>query len=386
MAILNHKILGQVKPTAPDQEIELYVVPANATVEVKTLIVCHTGSGSNDTYRIAVCRNSESTTARNYIYYDNGILANTTESLSVNLSLSPGDSIVVSANDANIVFHAYGTEIYTPAYGVSFLVYENGSTSTVRLYGLETNLNYLKYSDEDESLKIGFRGYGPNNELTVDFPSDVDRSTFIYALETARAYGYGFYDSIDPANPLVYIGDNISTDGTTTTSTTTTTTAGPTTTTTTTVAGTTTSTTSTTTIAGTTTTTTAPPARVTWKFSLGSGAAQAGFSIDIYGLSDYLGVVDEIYTEPGTRTGEIETQYLSDPDYVFDIFVDTISSYGVRIDIFDVTNPAVRFRVAATGNGHNSIGDPSYYEYGQTHLYYSDFNRGRVYEIVASVV
>jgi hypothetical protein len=170
-------------------------------------------------------------------------------------------------------------------------------------------MNYVKYSDEDSKLRIGFRGFGPTNEIEIDFPSDVDRDTFMLALEKARLYGA--QGSLDPVSPIVYIGNNISTDGTTTTttSTTTTTTAAPATTTTTTATP---ATTTTTTAASTTTTTTAfvPFAPIIeWKITVPDEVSDLYVKavLTLVDLTDnqYIEYVNEFHgsQDPAVKTG-----------------------------------------------------------------------------------
>lgn len=314
MPIEIYKLLGQVQPAGATDTV-LYTAPANASVEIKTLIIAHTGSG-NTTIRVSVSKDGAAAVAKDYLYYDYAISANSTKiDSNINLSLVAGDVIRVRAADADVTFQVHGVEIYTPAYGAYFDVHENGVTSTIRLYGLETNLNYLKYSDEDENLYIGFRGYGPTNEIRVPFPSAEDRLVFVQSLEQARIYGN--YGNFDPVVPMVSIGDNISYSGTTST-----TTAAPETTTTTTVAGTTTTSTST-----TTTTTAAPDPVIYWNFVQYASASDAQFEI---GIDNAVAVLEEssIQDGPLTVTG----------DYVIDYVAIYCSNTSLsQIKVWDVT-------------------------------------------------
>lgn len=404
MPILNHKILGQL--AAPAANIAtvgtLYTVPANTTAEVKTLIVTHTGS-SNHTYRIAVRKNGESITDRNYVFYDKGISNAATEIHAVDLSLSANDVISVSASSLDIAFHAYGTEIYTPAHAVSFDVYENGVVTTIRLYGLESNLNYMKYADEDDSLRIGFRGYGPQSEIKLGFGSDIERDAFMNQLEQARLYGNPF--TFDPVYPIVYIGNNIGTDATTTTSTTTipplttTTTAAPTTTTTsttttTTAAPTTTSTTttSTTTTSSTTTTTTLAPTSASfyWEIQVLGYVQEAIFTVGLQQESagDSI-IVDRVISNARSTTieGEDKTSINA-----IDMWLTPVSismkddSYAARMEFYDVTDPENPDLIAKTGVLDSPNG-PAYWTYGGASLDLTDnyLVLGRSYKILVKL-
>jgi hypothetical protein len=406
MPILNHKILGQaVAPAASLTTFAtLYTVPANTTVEVKTLIVTHTGSGNHE-YRIAVLRDGEALTDRNYLFYNNEIATKATEIHSVNLSLSAGDVISVSANSTDVTFQAYGTEIYTPAHAVAFDVYENGVVTTIRLYGLENNLNYMKYADEDESLRIGFRGYGPLSEVKLGFGSEIERDAFMNQLEQARLYGNPF--TFDPVQPIVYIGNNIGTDATTTTSTTTippltttttstttTTTAAPTTTTTTATPTTTTTTAAptTTTTSSTTTTTTLAPTSATlyWEVQVLGYVQEAIF---IVGLQQEDGgdsiIVDRIISNARSTTieGEDRTSINAANMWLTPLSISMKDdSYAARIEFYDVTDPLNPDLIDKTGFSDNPNG-PGYWTYGGASLNLtSDYLvLGRSYRIIVKL-
>jgi hypothetical protein len=405
MPILNHKILGQaVAPAANSSTFAtLYTVPANTTVEIKTLIVTHTGSG-NHGYWIAVRRNGEALTDRNYLFYENEISTKATEIHSVNLSLSAGDVISVSANSTDVTFQAHGTEIYTPAHAVSFDVYENGVVTTIRLYGLETNLNYMKYADEDDSLKIGFRGYGPLSEIKLGFGSDIERDAFMNQLEQARLYGNPF--TFDPVYPIVYIGNNIGTDATTTTTTTTippltttttsttstTTTSTTSTTTTTTLAPTTTSTTTSTT-STTTTTTTLPPtsAGLEWEIQVLGYIQEARFTVNLLedsGEPD-ITLVDEVISNlRNTVIGNtVDRNLINDNDMWFSPIIVSMKddTYAARIEFYDVTDSEpVLIKSEPTVTDPNSY---RYWSYGGAVLETTEnyIELGREYKIIVKL-
>jgi hypothetical protein len=320
MPIEIYKLLGQVEPAA-NTETVLYTAPANATVEIKTFTLNHNGSG-NTTAWLSVSKDGAATTGKDYIYFNYAISANSTKiDSNINLTLAAGDVIRVKGADNDISFQVHGVEIYTPAYGAYFDVYENGVISTIRLYGLETNLNYLKYSDEDENLYIGFRGYGPTNEIRVPFPSAEDRLVFVQSLEQARIYGN--YGNFDPVVPMVSIGNNIAYSGTTST-----TTSAPATTTTTTVAGTTTTSTST-----TSTTTAAPDPVIYWNFNQYPSASDAQFEISVNGSI-------EVLAESASQDGPISVASLYEIDYVAVYCSNTSLS---QIQVWDVTNETDKY-------------------------------------------
>ena len=390
MPIVQHKILGQVQPAA-NVEAVLYDVPPNKTALVSTIFLCHVATNGTANYTIAVCKDDETISAKNYLYYPSAtISAGATTRLDVNLSLSAGDQIKVKSGDPDLTFNAYGTEFSTPSYGVVFDVYENGVANTIRLYGIETNLNYVKYSDEDDKLKIGFRGYGPTNEIEIDFPSDVDRELFVNTLDQARLYGY--VPGQDPVFPLLYIGNNISTDATTTTSTTTTTTAGPTTTTSTTTSTTTTSTTTTSTSTTTTTTTAGPPQApiIEYVFSVDRKVTGTTVTFSICLLNSTNGQSESpvvgwqwsesygVYSDAGTADSYLLNNYNPNPEYYFSEISASAASdpnLRLRVELYEIVNygtdeeDSILRAANATGNTPSEY---PYYSYGSAAALYTD--------------
>jgi hypothetical protein len=215
------------------------------------ITVSNAGSGTH-TFSIALSSNGAAPSNGDWVC-DAINLAKNVEYETAEYTLEAGTVVRVKTDDGtDFTFQAHGVEYYTPAQAAYFDVIEGGVQSTVKLYNLEDNLTYVFYTDEDSLARVGFRGYGPDNELAVNFPSPYERSNFLTALDNARFYGYGIYGPPSTPTAPVYLGDNtIAGASTTTTSTTSTTTTSTSTTTTTTAApGTTTSTTSTTTTAG----------------------------------------------------------------------------------------------------------------------------------------
>ena len=248
MAAEVYKVLGRVKSAGANVLSTLYTVPANAMARIR-VTVSNAGSATHN-FSIALSKNGAAASNGDYVC-DAVNLAKNVEYETAEYTLEAGTVVRVKTDDGtDFTFQAHGVEYYTPAQAAYFDVIDGGVQSTVKLYNLEDNLTYVFYTDEDSLARVGFRGYGPDNELAVNFPSPYERSNFLTALDNARFYGYGIYGP--SSTPIVYLGDNtIAGASTTTTSTSTTTTTSTSTTTTTTAApGTTTSTTSTTTTAG----------------------------------------------------------------------------------------------------------------------------------------
>ena len=104
-----HKVLGQVNPSATTSTT-LYTVPSSTDAIVSSISVCNLAS-SSATYRIAV-RPAGATLANvHYLAYDVTVGAADTTILTVGLTLDTTDVITVYGSTANLVFHAYGSEI-----------------------------------------------------------------------------------------------------------------------------------------------------------------------------------------------------------------------------------------------------------------------------------
>ena len=105
----SYKVLGQVNPSATTSTT-LYTVPSSTDAIVSSISVCNLAS-SSATYRIAV-RPAGATLANvHYLAYDVTVGAADTTILTVGLTLDTTDVITVYGSTANLVFHAYGSEI-----------------------------------------------------------------------------------------------------------------------------------------------------------------------------------------------------------------------------------------------------------------------------------
>lgn len=354
------KILGTVVADGTNEAL-LYTVPAGATARVR-VTVSSSDAGTHQ-FTVSVSPGGAATAAKDKIY--NLVdLAKNESFTTTELSLSAGDVIRVKSNagsgQSTFTFSAQGTEYWTPAPAAYFDVIEGGVQSTVKLYNLEDNLTYVFYTDEDSLVRVGFKGYGPDNELAVNFPSANERSNFVTALENARFYGYGVDGP--SSTPIVYLGDNTLL-GVSTTTTSTTTTSTSTTTTTTVAPGTTTTTTSTST---TTTTTTAAPPYITIEFARtngGNSTAVLYFRVSTWSLGNgdetefYYGPDDLLdneieFTGPGwwsdieegaTKGFKRSFTCEESPDGTYSVGASLESNFGSRYNqlrFYDVTDPS----------------------------------------------
>lgn len=104
-----YKVLGQSNPAATTNTT-LYTVPAATDTVVSSISIANLAS-SSATYRIAVRPGGASIANQHYLAYDVTVGAADTTILTVGLTLDATDVITVYASTANLVFHAYGSEI-----------------------------------------------------------------------------------------------------------------------------------------------------------------------------------------------------------------------------------------------------------------------------------
>jgi len=104
-----YKVLGQSNPSATTATT-LYTVPSATDTIVSTVTVCNQAATAA-TYRIAVRPGGAALAAVHYVAYDISLPANTTDTLTLGLTLDATDVVTVYASSANMSFHAYGSEI-----------------------------------------------------------------------------------------------------------------------------------------------------------------------------------------------------------------------------------------------------------------------------------
>jgi hypothetical protein len=104
-----YKVLGQSNPSATTATT-LYTVPSATQTIVSTVTVCNQAATAG-TYRIAVRPDGASLAAQHYVAYDVSLPANTTDTLTLGLTLGDTDVVTVYASSANMSFNAYGSEI-----------------------------------------------------------------------------------------------------------------------------------------------------------------------------------------------------------------------------------------------------------------------------------
>ena len=105
----SYKVLGQVNPAATTNTT-LYPVPSATEAIVSTITVCNQAATAG-TYRIAVRPNGDTLAALHYVAYDISLPANTSDTLTLGVTMDATDIITVYASSANFSFNAFGSEI-----------------------------------------------------------------------------------------------------------------------------------------------------------------------------------------------------------------------------------------------------------------------------------
>lgn len=106
---INYKVLGQQNPAAATNA-NLYVVPANTQSIVSCVNVTNL-SAANMLFRLAVRPAGATLSNVHYIAYDNIVPGQDSIVLNMGITMGNTDILACYATQANLVFHAYGTEL-----------------------------------------------------------------------------------------------------------------------------------------------------------------------------------------------------------------------------------------------------------------------------------
>lgn len=104
-----YKVLGQVNP-AITTATTAYTVPAATEAVISTIAVANIGSAPA-TYRISVRPNGAAQENKHYILYDVSVGPQTTDILTIGMTLDAADVVTVYANTATLAFNLFGSEI-----------------------------------------------------------------------------------------------------------------------------------------------------------------------------------------------------------------------------------------------------------------------------------
>jgi hypothetical protein len=102
------KVLGQVNPAATTLTT-LYTVPSTKATVASTLSVCNL-SAAIVSYRIAVRPAGATIDPKHYVIYGASLTANSSDFLTIGMTLAETDIVSVYASDTNIAFTLFGDE------------------------------------------------------------------------------------------------------------------------------------------------------------------------------------------------------------------------------------------------------------------------------------
>ena len=110
--MINYRVLGQTNPAASTNTIA-YTVTSGASAILSSIMVTNQ-QANGSMYYIAIVpsgQNQQYPASKNFISYSSPVPANDTISLISGITMGSNDSIIVSANNANVSFSVFGTEI-----------------------------------------------------------------------------------------------------------------------------------------------------------------------------------------------------------------------------------------------------------------------------------
>lgn len=104
-----YKVLGQSAPSATTATT-LYTVPAATSAVCSTIVVANRGT-TDATYRISVRPAGAVQANQHYLFYDITLTSNSTDVLSMGMTLATTDVVTVYASNANFSFTLFGSEL-----------------------------------------------------------------------------------------------------------------------------------------------------------------------------------------------------------------------------------------------------------------------------------
>jgi hypothetical protein len=105
-----YKVLGQVA-TAATTDTTLYTAPTGKDAVVSSLIIANRSTSVPASYRVAIRPGGAGIANQHYIAFDVPVSAADSTTLTLGITLSPGDIITVRASTANLSFSAFGSEV-----------------------------------------------------------------------------------------------------------------------------------------------------------------------------------------------------------------------------------------------------------------------------------
>jgi hypothetical protein len=102
------KVLGQLDVSATTTTV-LYTVPNLTQTTVSSLVICNR-SGSGITFRVSIHVAGAGADDKQFIFYDQALAANTTQTVVIGICLGQADIVKVYASAANVSFNLFGVE------------------------------------------------------------------------------------------------------------------------------------------------------------------------------------------------------------------------------------------------------------------------------------
>lgn len=104
-----HKVLGQAAPAATTNT-DLYTVPAGKSAVCSSLVVCNLSNSATSGYRVAVRPGGAAITNAHYLIYGAGLTVNSSDFLTIGITLAEGDVVTIWAETTELSFSLFGNE------------------------------------------------------------------------------------------------------------------------------------------------------------------------------------------------------------------------------------------------------------------------------------
>jgi hypothetical protein len=105
----SYKVLGQVNPAATTATTA-YTVPVATEAIVSSIVVANQAATAGS-YRVAVRPDGDTLAAEHYLAYDISLPANTSDTLTLGVTMDATDVITVYASSTDFSFNIFGSEI-----------------------------------------------------------------------------------------------------------------------------------------------------------------------------------------------------------------------------------------------------------------------------------
>jgi len=104
-----YKVLGQVNPAATTATTA-YTVASSTEAVISTITIANLGPAPA-TYRIAVRPDGATLENKHYIVYDSSVAPQSTDTLTIGMTLNAADVVTVYSSTATMAFNLFGSEI-----------------------------------------------------------------------------------------------------------------------------------------------------------------------------------------------------------------------------------------------------------------------------------